>query len=378
MRIAFGTTRLVHGLAHNSVDGIGNYTRELYASLNKNRALRLQPFMYGSTSSTTEALNLGPFGAQALFSCATGLAYPVASARISTQVDPPIDLVHATDHLIPSLRRVPVVATLMDAIPLSHPEWVRANGKSLKNLIWRKSARWATHIITISNYSKHEIIKHFHLPETRISVIPLGVDARWFVSPPAAQLQQVKTRYALPERFFLFVGTLQPRKNLARLILAHKLLPQELRRECPLLVVGRAGWGCEQELQALVHAEDATMKWLNYVQDSDLVPLVSQATALVFPSLHEGFGLPILEAFAAGVPVIASNTTSIPEVAGSSALLIDPCNTGELAEAMKLMLNDESLSRLLREQGRARARTFSWDQTAAMTASVYAKVLESF
>jgi alpha-1,3-rhamnosyl/mannosyltransferase len=266
----------------------------------------------------------------------------------------------------------------MDAIPLSHPEWVRASGKNLKNLLWRKSARWATHIVTISNYSKHEIIKHFHVPEARISVIPLGVDARWFVSPPAAQLQQVKTRYALPERFFLFVGTLQPRKNLARLILAHKLLPQKLRREYPLLVVGRAGWGCEQELQALAHAEGDTMKWLNYVQDADLVTLVSQATALVFPSLHEGFGLPILEAFAAGVPVIASNTTSIPEVADDSALLVDPLSTAELAEAMELMLDAGTLPQQLREQGRARARTFSWDQTAAMTASVYAKVLESF
>jgi alpha-1,3-rhamnosyl/mannosyltransferase len=375
MRIAFGYTRLQRGIAHDSVDGIGNYTRELYKRLHQNPALDLQPFTFGSMSDSADTpLNLGSFGAQALFSCATGLPFPSASRSISAD----FDLVHATDHLIPSLRRVPLVATLMDAIPLSHPEWARTALKRTKNLLWFKSAHWADHIITISNYSKFELVKYFRLPESRISVVPLGVDERWFVPPQESDLQQVKSHYALPERFYLFLGTIQPRKNIARLLLAHNRLPYKTRKECPLLIIGRAGWGCQKEINDISRDNDGTVRWLRYVQDSDLVTLVSLARALVFPSLHEGFGLPVLEAFAAGVPVITSSTTSLPEVAGESALLVDPANIEDLAEAMRLIHADDALASCLAEQGRARARGYTWNKTAAMTTAVYAQVLKSY
>lgn len=374
MRIAFGFTRLQRGLEHNSVDGIGNYTRELYKRLIQNPALDIQPFTFGSVSDFEKSYSdLGGFGAQALFSCATGLPFPVASRRTSAD----IDLVHATDHLIPSIRRVPLVATLMDAIPLSHPEWTRTAFKRTKNLLWFKSAHWADHIITISNYSKLELVKYFRLSESRISVIPLAVDERWFVPSQEPDLQRVKSHYALPERFYLFLGTIQPRKNIARLLLAHNRLPYKTRKECPLLIIGRAGWGCQKEINDISRDNDGTVRWLKYVQDSDLVTLVSLARALVFPSLHEGFGLPVLEAFAAGVPVIASSTTSLPEVAGESALLVDPTNIEDLAEAMRLIHADDAMASRLAEQGRARAKGYTWNQTAAKTAAVYAHVIKS-
>ena len=282
---------------------------------------------------------------------------------------------HATDHLIPRLRKTPVIATLMDAIPLAHPEWVTYSFLGLKNALWRRSACWADHVVTISEHAKQELMQWFRLPEKRITVTPL-VDQRWFVTPTTSDIGRVNAEYALPERFFLFVGTLQPRKNVSQLIAAHRRLPDTVRREFPLVVVGRAGWGCNAEVAALNEGDQGALRWLRYVPDGDLVPLVSRATALVFPSLHEGFGLPVLEAFAVGIPVLSSNATSLPEVAGDSAILFDPNQSDEIAEAMKLLINDDVLAKKL-EFGRERAALFTWERTAEMTADVYRRVLGS-
>jgi alpha-1,3-rhamnosyl/mannosyltransferase len=127
----------------------------------------------------------------------------------------------------------------------------------------------------------------------------------------------------------------------------------------------------------LNEGDQGALRWLRYVPDEDLVPLVSRATALVFPSLHEGFGLPVLEAFAVGIPVLSSNATSLPEVAGDAAMLFDPNQPDEIAEAMKLLINDEALAGKLRASGRERAPLFTWERTAEMTADVYRQVLGS-
>lgn len=374
IRVAFGTTVLERCQARGAVDGIGTYSRELLSRLAKTPGLELQPFAYAgpaSGASSAAASNFGPFKLQALFSLATGLPFPVARRSVRGT----IDLVHATDHLIPSLGKIPVVATLMDAIPLAHPEWVTYSWQGIKNVLWRRSARWAAHVVTLSTHAKQELIEWFRLPEDRISVTPLGVAGRWFMTPSGTDLERVHTCYALPERFFLFVGTLQPRKNVARLIAAHRMLSRALRKEFPLVVIGRAGWGCEQEVLALSAGDGGALRWLRYVPDADLVPLLSRSSALVFPSLHEGFGLPVLEAFAAGVPVITSNTTALPEVAGDAALLVDPLQPGEIAEAMRTLVENEPLAEQLRKRGRARAAAYTWDRTATLTAEVYGRVL---
>ena len=377
IRVAFGTTVLERGLVQNAVDGIGNYSRELQRRLDGKNGLKLFPFVYSSelprSPSCTKGADFGPFRAQAIYSMITGQAFPIAAQRVSGT----IDLVHATDHLIPRLPRTPVVATLMDAIPLAHPEWVTQSLRRLKNALWRHSAGWADHVITISEHAKQELIQWFRLPEERITVTPLGVDQRWFVAPTSSDVGRVNATYSLPERFFLFVGTLQPRKNVSRLIEAHRRLPNALRREFPLVVAGRAGWGCDAEVAALNEGDQGALRWLRYVPDEDLVPLVSRATALGFPSLHEGFGLPLLEAFAVGVPVLSSNATSLPEVAGDAAMLFDPNQPDEIAEAMKSLINDEALAGQLRARGRERAALFTWERTTEMTADVYRRVLGS-
>ncbi|HBI16255.1 MAG TPA: glycosyltransferase family 1 protein [Desulfobulbaceae bacterium] len=376
MRVAFGTTVLQRGLASESLDGIGNYTRELLKQLGQMRGLELKPFAFSGnrfSSSGHPILNLGPFKSQAILSAASGLSFPFADRSVAGEVD----LVHATDHLIPSLGNVPVVATLMDAIPLAHPEWVPSSFRKIKNSLWRRSVHWARWVVTISAHARQELVKWFKLREDRISVIPLGVDRRWFVVPSNVDIERVNRHYGLPRCFFLFVGTLQPRKNILGLIAAHRMLPRAMRNDFPLLVIGRPGRGGLQTVRALAGNEDQTLRWLQYVPDTDLVPLVRRASAMVFPSFYEGFGLPILEAFAAGVPVVASNLSALPEVAGDAAWLVDPTRADALAEAMQSVVLEAATADELRRRGRARALQFTWEKTAAETAKVYHQVLAS-
>jgi alpha-1,3-rhamnosyl/mannosyltransferase len=255
---------------------------------------------------------------------------------------------------------------------------LRYRWKVLRAFVFKQTARWATQIITVSEHSKKEIVKWFGIPEDKITVTPLGVDEDWYRDVDAEELARVKTLYALPDRFFFFVGTLQPRKNIRRIIDAHKSLPQSIRRDAPLVIAGRHGWKCDAELAELQNCGDGTMRWIQYVPAGDLLPIFKQATALAWPSLNEGFGLPVLEAFAAGLPVITSNTTSLPEVAGDAALLVNPENVGEIAEAMQTVSSNESLQNDLRTRGRARAKQFTWDRTARQTIEVYRKAIESF
>lgn len=370
MRVGFGATVLARGLAQGGVDGIGSYTRELMQRMDQSPDIALQPFAYTGPyppEMAASLIDVGDFQRQALVSLTMGLPFGAMQKALAGKVD----LVHATDHYIPKLRGIPVVATLMDAIPLAHPEWVTYRFKKIKTEAWRRSAHWAQHIITISEFSRTEIAHWFKIPEKHISVVPLGVDERWFATPAPEELERVRSYYHLPARFFLSVGTLQPRKNIATLIAAHRMLPPALRREVPLVVVGKAGWGCEEVVAQLTQGDGGALRWLQYVPDADMLPLLRQASALVFPSLHEGFGLPVLEAFAAQVPVIASSTTSVPEVAGKGAVLVEPMMSGAWAEAMIYLLSENAEIDAMKRYGHSRAKQFAWSKTSLATKIIY-------
>ncbi|KRD15167.1 glycosyl transferase family 1 [Acidovorax sp. Root267] len=369
MRVAFGVSVLARSVQQGGVDGIGTYTRELMGAMPP--SAQLQPYLFDAPASlwegATPAISFGPFARQALAATLPGMDF----GSVRRALCPGIDVVHATDHLVPRLRGTPVVATIFDAIPLSHPEWVRYRFKGLKNELWRRTAFWAQHVITISDYSRQQIAMHFRIPEERITAIPLGVGARWFAPVDDALGEAVRLRHALPERYFVSVGTLQPRKNIGRLLLAHASLPEHLQRECPLIVVGKPGWGCEDVIAQFTGGALKHVRWLRHLPDDELQVVIKRATALVFPSLHEGFGLPVLEAFAAGVPVVASNTTSIPEVAGDAALLIDPLRIDELADGMRRIAENPELAGQLVVRGRDRVRAFTWQACAEKTLRVY-------
>ncbi len=304
-------------------------------------------------------------------SALTGMSFPGTSKLMKR-----VDLIHAPDHHVPRFRGVPILATLMDAIPLSNPEWASSNLRKLKNALWKKTTTWADHIVTISEYSKSEIAMHFKIDESRISVVPLGVDERFFNPLTKTEMATALSGFKLPEKYFLFIGTLQPRKNLKRVIEAHQSLPTSLRSEFPLVIVGRPGWGCDDLIQLLKSfPESEPVYWLGGVDDLTKRAMLQQATALVFASLSEGFGLPVLEAFASSVPVIASNTTSLPEVTGDAALLVDPLRVDEIANAMEKIASSTTLAEMLIARGLSRSRSFTWDLCAERTRAIYRQMI---
>ena len=419
MRVGFGVTALCKGLAGVGSDGIGNYTLEMLRQFGVRDDLSLVPFAFGQavasevlkelkhaapsapaeqTASDDESglspirnpsepaletkrsaadsadrsgITLGRYPLNAAWSAATSFNF-FGINRLNQKVD----LIHATDHYVPKCSPVPLVATLMDAIPVSHPHWSRGNHRGLKNALWIRAANWADQIVTISEYSKLELAKWTGISLNKISVIPLGVDKRWFREVPAAEFAQVRARYALPERFFISVGTLQPRKNIEGAILAHRSMPLAERQRVPLVIVGRAGWKCEAVLKMIDEdTSSGAVRWLQHVPEADLLAVVKSASALVFASLAEGFGLPVLEAFAAQVPVVTSNTTSLPEVTGDAALTVDPLDVAALSAAMSRVIGDEVLANDLKQRGLLRAQTFNWQTCAAATVGVYQEVL---
>ena len=375
LRVGWSATILNDPATRDLADGIGVYTREIaaaYAMLDDVTAVPVvmgpRAARYGTPGSVV--LPQRAMIATAL-SWATGVDF-----RGARSLSERIDVFHATDYRIPRLRRTPVCATLFDAIPLRHPEWANPRLRRLKNMTLRKSARWADHVIAISQAMVPEIVEQYEIDRQRISVTPLGVGERWFEPEPVSRIAAVQSRYALTPGYLLFVGTLQPRKNVGRIVEAFGRLPAQTSAGRQLVIAGKAGWRADDLVATLRTAGGAgRVRWLDYVDANDLRALYQGAAGFVFPSLYEGFGLPVLEAFASGVPVITSTTTSLPEVAGDAALLVEPTDVDAIAGAMASILEDSVLAGRLRTAGLARARTFTWARCASETVSVLRSLL---
>lgn len=373
MRIGFGVTALCNGLSGGGLDGIGNYTREIMSRIRTSTDVELTPFSFRAAipPELGQGLVLGRYSVNTAWSVGTGANF-FGIGRLTSKVD----LIHATDHYVPKCKPVPMVSSLMDAIPLSHPQWLRSEFRTIKNELWVRAANWADEVITISEYSKTQIAKWTGISTTKITVIPLGVDERWFREVSSDDFARVREKYQLPDNFYISVGTLQPRKNVESTILAHRALSQSERRRWPLIIIGRAGWKCERVLQLIEQdASSGSVRWLKHVPDSDLLAVLKLASALVFPSLGEGFGLPVLEAFAAKVPVITSNTTSLPEVTGDAAIAINPLDADAISKAMLQVMNDQELVLQLKLKGLARAKEFTWENCAQETMGIYQRML---
>ncbi len=235
----------------------------------------------------------------------------------------------------------------------------------------------ASHVITVSNFVRDEVIAEFGLPPERVSTVYHGVDQSYHPRQTDA-LRRVLARYGLERgRYLLAVGTLEPRKNLERLLDAFRRMPAALRRAYPLVLVGDRGWHNEALLQRIetLRAE-GELHWPGYVAEEDLPFFYAGAAAFAYPSLYEGFGLPVLEAMASGVPVLTSNRASLPEVAGDAALFVDPEDVADIARALERLLTDTGWSEGAVQRGLARARAFTWEACVDRTVSIYRKVVE--
>jgi glycosyltransferase involved in cell wall biosynthesis len=230
----------------------------------------------------------------------------------------------------------------------------------------------STAIIAVSQNTKQEIIKYCRVPATKVFVSLEGVNSRYRKIDSLSLLAQAREKYNLPERYILFVGTLEPGKNLTRLLEAFCQLKQKNRLPHKLVIVGAYGWGKDLKLLDAGRGSIRLRRFnfadeiifTGYVPEEDLPFLYNAAELFVFPSLYEGFGLPVLEAMACGTPVIASNLSSLPEIVGDAGLLINPYDINEIAAAMAKVLNDKDLQTELISKGLKRVQEFSWRKSA--------------
>jgi glycosyltransferase involved in cell wall biosynthesis len=286
------------------------------------------------------------------------------------------DLYHAPDVVYPSVgRRVPVVMTAHDLSYIVYPRYhTRLNGGYLR-LITPAVTRDARLIIADSEATKRDLVERAGAPARKVRVIYPGVSAMFLQTPTPERVDAARARYGLTGPFILSVGTLEPRKNLTGTLGAYRLLRERMADAPPLALVGDAGWRLDDA--AVFGASAGTwLRRLGFVPDDDLAALYAACDAFVYPSLYEGFGLPVAEALTLGAPVVTSNVSSLPEVAGDAALLADPRSVEEIAAALTRILQDKGLADRLRAEGPRRAARFTYEACAQQTVEVYREAMD--
>ena len=293
------------------------------------------------------------------------------------------DLCHFTNHVAPVWLACPSILTIHDMTLWLHPAYHPLRRLVTMRPVIPHAARRAVAIITVSQSAKADIVRILGVPPEKVHVIyeaagsefrPL-VEERERNSRIVPELDAVRRFYKLPRRFILHVGTLEPRKNLVRLLQAFAHLRRTRAVPHDLVLVGQRGWKWEQIFAAVENLDLAgAIHFLDYVPGIRLPALYNLADALVYPSLYEGFGLPVIEAMASGLPVVTAPRGALPEVAGEAAQMVDPTDVGSIAEGIRQVLTDRPLHASLRARGLAWATRFSWAKTAEQTRQLYCQV----
>ncbi len=291
-----------------------------------------------------------------------------------------IDVYHGVCNFeLPVRKMCRYVVTIHDLVPLFFPELVPKKHLLFFKLFIKRAAQTADVIITDSEHSKQDICRHLSVSEEKVRVIHLGYTAKPL--PPNAEEQRHRLieQYGIRQPYLLFVGVIEPKKNLERLLDAFALLRQERRIDdaVQLVIAGGKGWFYEQVYQkvAALHLETSVVL-TGFIPDDALPLFYSGAEAFVFPSIYEGFGLPVLEAMSYGAPVITSNVSSLPEIAGNAGMLVNPNDPASIADGIETVLQHPARREQMREAGRLRAQQFSWPRTAEETYRAYQDVFQ--
>ena len=351
---------------------IHHWTRALRPLLAAHESLRLFPLLDGAEQAElnheapqTNALNaflrLGVLHAADL----TGLALP----QFLTQA---ADIFHVTQPIYKAPRHPRLTATIHDMTCWLMPEFhTPANAAATRRFgetVWRQ----AKGLIAVSASAKADAVRLLDLNPDLIDVIHNGVSEAFHPTPCLLD-DAIAKRLQLPPNYILYVGTIEPRKNIPTLLSAFLSLPEDVRQEFPLLLAGPVGWHSEKIL-ARMRAASPQIRYLGYIAETDLPAVTRRATAFVYPSTYEGFGLPVAQAMLSGVPVITSSTPALLEIAGEAALFIDPRSPGELRNAFRELLTNPALRRDLAQRGLAQAAPYRWDRMAAESLAFFRKV----
>jgi|YNPNPStandDraft_1061719.scaffolds.fasta_scaffold25275_3 glycosyltransferase involved in cell wall biosynthesis len=287
-----------------------------------------------------------------------------------------LDLLHSPDFIPPLGGRYRSVITVHDLTFLHYPTFLTPDSRRYYNDQIEAAVARADHIIADSEATRVDAINLLDVPSEKITAILLAADEQFRPAPPE-EIARIRAIYHLPSEYLLFVGTLEPRKNLGGLLRAYALLSTRLADTPPLIMAGQRGWLYDEIFDLIEQLKlSGRVSWVENVPYPDLPALYSGASLLCLPSFYEGFGLPPLEAMACGTPVVVSNRASLPEVVGDAGILVDPDDTASIADALYRVLADSALAALLRQRGLARAALFTWQETAKQTLAVYWRVLE--
>lgn len=366
--------------AYEQGGGIGRYVREMVAALSlQDTEASYCLFVAGASTARLPAPISANFDWRPTRISPRWLARIWYRARIPLFVEAftgSLDLYHATDFVLPPTR--PKTRTLLTVHDLSFvrvPEAASPKLKAYLDVVVPRSIQRADCVLADSQATKDDLVELYRTVPEKIIVLLSGVDARFRpVSDDA--LRQVREKYGLGDaRYVLSVGTVQPRKNYVRLIQSVSRLRRQ-GYDLHLVIAGGRGW-LEDPIYAAINSEKMQdyVHLVGFAEESDLPALYTAAECFAFPSLYEGFGLPILEAMGCGTPVVTSNISSLPEVAGDAALIVDPYNVDHLTDALRQLVDNTALRQSLIVKGRQRARTFTWEKSAQQLRQIYTDLL---
>lgn len=352
------------------VSGIGHLTLEMVRAMSRNKELHVVLVVPLGKRKLAERHNVRGVTIKVL-----PLHARIFSILLRLRLMPPVDLfIGRGVYIFPNYRNWPLLYSksltyIHDVVFMKHPTTV--SPKNLKYLLhnyklWLKRADM---ILTLSNSSKSDIVNELKVSPTQVRVVGCGVDAAVYNRKTEVEIAAAKAKYGVDtDKYLLCIGNFEPRKNLERLIEAYKTLPKLVRDEYSLYFVGGGGWLNESIMNAIEKASREKYKVFKvekYVEDNDLPALISGATALVHPSLYEGFGIPPLQAMACSVPVVVANNSSLPEVVGDAGLMVDAEDISDISDKIRIILSDDKLQNSMRTKGLNQARHFTWENSAA-------------
>jgi len=363
----------------SKLTGIGRYTYEISKELILNDEFDVE-FFYGyhskkllHPSKNSEIKNIKSLLTKNQFIKKVARKILMLSSKI---ISPKYNLYWSPNFIpINGIKASKIVTTVHDFSFYLHPQWHPIERLDYFNKYFLKNIKKTDWIITGSEFTKQEIIKYLKFPDEKITVIHHGIDKNLYKIYELNILTRTKIKFKLSDNFLLFVGSIEPRKNLLNLLKAYHILPDVIKKRYPLILVGFKGWN-NDDIMKEIEKEKNNIRYLGYLSDEELAHIYNLASIFVYPSLYEGFGIPPLEAMACGTPIIASNVASMPEACANAAVYIDPYDYIDIANNIELLVKDENKMNSLIEKGLERVKEFTWEKSAKAHMKVFKKVLD--